>query len=401
MVARRFPKGFVWGTATAAHQVEGGNWNNDWWAWEHSPESPCQEPSGDACDHWHRYPEDIRLCADLGFGAYRFSLEWSRIEPEDGEFSRAALEHYRRMCATCREHGLEPIVTFHHFTTPRWVTARGGWVEPSTSDRFARFCERATAHLGDVIARACTVNEPNIVATMGHLYAIFPPGKRDPDLRRRANDVLIAAHRKAVEAIRGGPGSAPVGLTLAMFDYQAVAGGDVERDRYRHDMEDIFLEAARGDDFLGVQCYSRIRIGPQGLLDPDPDVRMTQMGLEFWPEALEATVRRAWEVTRGVPVLVTENGIATEDDAERIEYVRRALSGVLACLAAGIDVRGYIYWSLLDNFEWILGYRPTFGLVAVDRVTQTRTVKPSGRWLGDIARRNALPGPAEGPGFSR
>ena len=400
MAARRFPDGFVWGTATAAHQVEGGNWNNDWWAWEHTPGSPCQEPSGDACDHWHRYPEDIRLCADLGFGAYRFSLEWSRIEPEDGEFSRAALDHYRRMCATCREHDLEPIVTFHHFTTPRWVAARGGWTEPSTSDRFARFCERAAAHLGDVIARACTLSEPNIVATMGHLYGIFPPGKRDADLRRRANDVLIAAHHKAVEAIRTGPGSASVGLTLAMSDCQAVAGGDAERDRYRHDMEDVFLEAARGDDFLGVQCYSRIRIGPEGMLDPDWDVRITQMGYEFWPEALEATIRRAWAVTRGVPVLVTENGIGTEDDAERIEYVGRALPGILACLADGIDVRGYIYWSLLDNFEWILGYRPTFGLVAVDRVTQARTPKPSARWLGGIARANALSEPTHDPGSS-
>jgi len=187
MAARTFPEGFVWGTATAAHQVEGGNWNNDWWEWEHTPGSPCQEPSGDACDHWHRYPADIRLCAELGFGAYRFSLEWSRIEPEEGEFSRATLDHYRRMCATCHEYGLEPIVTFHHFTTPRWVAARGGWVEPSTSDHFARFCERAAAHLGGVIGRACTVSEPNIVATMGHLYGIFPPGKRDADLRRRAN----------------------------------------------------------------------------------------------------------------------------------------------------------------------------------------------------------------------
>jgi beta-glucosidase len=133
-----------------------------------------------------------------------------------------------------------------------------------------------------------------------------------------------------------------------------------------------------------------MRIGPHGLLDPDPDVRVTQMGYEFWPEALEATIRRASEMTRGVPVLVTENGIATDDDAERIEYVGRALSGVLACLAAGIDVRGYIYWSLLDNFEWILGYYPTFGLVAVDRATQARTVKPSARWLGAIARANAM-----------
>jgi beta-glucosidase len=156
-------------------------------------------------------------------------------------------------------------------------------------------------------------------------------------------------------------------------------------------MEDVFLEAARGDDFLGLQCYSRMRIGPQGILDPERDVRITQMGYEFWPEALEATLRYAWKVTGGVPLLVTENGIATSDDAERIEYVERALSGALACLADGIDVRGYIYWSLLDNFEWILGYGPKFGLVAVDRVTQARTAKPSARWLGNIARANAMP----------
>ena len=389
MAPRRFPEGFVWGAATSAHQVEGGNWNNDWWAWEHKADSPCLEPSGDACDHWHRYPEDIRLCAELGFGAYRFSLEWSRIEPEEGEFSRVALEHYRRMCGVCLEHGLQPIVTFHHFTTPRWVVARGGWIEPSTADRFARFCERATAHLGDLIGRACTVCEPNIVASMGYLYGLFPPGERDPDLRQRANEVFIAAHRKAAEAIHAGPGSPLVGLTLAMLDWQAVDGGEAERDRHRRDMEDVFLDAARGDDFLGLQCYTRMHVGPHGLLFPDSDARLTKMGYEFWPAALEATLRYAWKLTGGVPLLVTENGIATDDDAERIEYIEEALAGVLACLADGIDVRGYVYWSLLDNFEWILGYVPTFGLVAVDRVTQARTVKPSARWLGAIARANA------------
>jgi beta-glucosidase len=386
----RFPDGFVWGTATSAHQVEGGNWNNDWWAWEHDPSSPCREPSGDACDHWHRYPADVALCAELGFGAYRFSLEWSRIEPEEGEFSLVALDHYRRMCTTCLEHALEPIVTFHHFTTPRWVAARGGWAAAETADRFARFCERAARHLGDVIGRACTVNEPNIVATMGYLYPLFPPGRQDPDLRRRVNDVFVAAHAKAVAAIRSGPGDAPVGLCLAMSDYQAVAGGDETLHAYRRDMEDVFLEAARGDDFVGVQCYSRTRFGPDGMLGPEDGVRLTQMGYEFWPEALAATIRRAWDVARAVPILVTENGISTDDDAERIEFVGRALRGVLDCLRDGIDVRGYVYWSLLDNFEWIFGYRPTFGLVSVDRETQERRPKPSARWLGGIVRANEL-----------
>jgi beta-glucosidase len=389
MAGGHFPSGFVWGTATAAHQVEGGNWNSDWWAWEHMPGGPCHEPSGDACDHWHRYPDDIRLLAEVGFNAYRFSVEWARIEPEPDEFSRAALEHYRRMCATCREHGVEPIVTFNHFTLPRWVAARGGWVAGETADLFARYCERTTAHLGDLVARACTLNEPNIVAAFGYRWGLFPPGKRDADARLRANAVLIDAHRKAVAAIHAGPGKAPVGLTLAMTDNQAVPGGEAERDAYRGPMEDVFLEAARGDDFVGVQCYSRHRFGPDGMLPPEDGVPLTQMGYEFWPEALEATIRRAVAVA-GVPVLVTENGIGTDDDADRIAYVRRALQGVLACLADGIDVRGYVYWSLLDNFEWVLGYRPTFGLVAVDRTTQRRAPKPSARWLGEIARANAL-----------
>jgi beta-glucosidase len=386
----RFPDGFVWGTATAAHQVEGNNWNNDWWAWEHDPESPCTEPSGDACDHYHRFPEDLRLLRDLGFGAYRFSLEWSRIEPEDGEFSRVALDHYRRMCATCHELGLEPIVTFHHFTTPRWVAARGGWTSPATVDLFARYVERVTAHLGELVGRACTFNEPNVVATFGHQWGLFPPGHRDPDLRRRANDIFIAAHRRAVEIVQGGPGQTPVGLTLAMQDMQAVAGGEAFRDAERRLMEDVYLEAARGDDYVGVQTYTRIRYGAHGMVGPEPGVRTTQMGYEFWPDALEATIRRAWHVTRGVPILVTENGIGTADDAERIEYVEGALHGVLACLRDDIDVRGYVYWSLMDNFEWTFGYGPKFGLVAVDRETQMRAAKPSAYWLGAIARANAL-----------
>jgi beta-glucosidase len=388
--ARRFPAGFVWGTATAAHQVEGGNWNNDWWAWEHTPGSPCEEPSGDACDHFHRWPDDVALLAGFGFNAYRFSLEWSRIEPEEGEFSRASLDHYRRMCAGCRERGVEPIVTFHHFTTPRWVAARGGWTDPATADRFARFCERAAAHLGDAMARACTLNEPNVVSTFGHLWGLFPPGRRDPDLRRRANEVFVAAHRRAADAIRAAAPGIPVGLTLSMTDYQAVDGGEALVAAERRDMEDVFLAATGGDDFVGVQTYTRMRYGPDGLRPPDAGARFTQMPYEFWPEALEATLRRAWEVTR-LPLLVTENGIATADDRERIEFVERALAGVLACLADGIDVRGYVYWSLLDNFEWTFGYRPTFGLVAVDRETQARAPKPSARRLGQIARANALP----------
>lgn len=346
--------------------------------------------SGDSCDSFNRFPDDIALVARLGFSAYRFSLEWSRIEPEDGEFSRVALDHYRRMAATCHEHGIMPVVTFHHFTQPRWLAAAGTWESPEAPDRFARFCERASASFGDLIGMACTLNEPNVVATMGWRHGIFPPRVRDRDRRDAVNAALVSAHRKAVEVLRSSPGEFPVGLTLSMTDFQLQAGGEAWLERMRRPSEDVFLEATDGDDYVGVQTYTRARVGPEGSLGPEEGVPTTQMGYEFWPEALEGTIRRAAHKTGGLPIYVTENGIGTSDDAARIEYIRRALAGVRRCLDGGIDVRGYFYWSLLDNFEWVLGYGPTFGLVAVDRETFERAPKPSAGWLGAIARANSL-----------
>jgi beta-glucosidase len=380
----------LWGAASAAHQIEGGNVNNDWWAFEHAPGTPCRQPSGDACDSWHRWPDDLDLLASLGFGAYRFSIEWSRVEPEEGEWSVAALDHYRRQCARARELGLVPMVTFHHFTTPRWLTERGGWEAADAPERFARFCQRTVAVIGDLVGWGCTINEPNIVAYMGYLVGLFPPAVHDGDRRRAVNAAFCRAHRLAVDALRAGRGDFPVGLTLSMTDYQAVDGGEDRRDHIRTAMEDVFLEATTGDDFVGVQCYTRMRIGPTGALPAEEGVGVTQMGYEYWPQALEAVIRRASEVTGGTPVVVTENGIGTDRDTERIAFVTAALGAVGRCLDDGIDVRGYVYWSLLDNFEWVLGYGPTFGLVAVDRESLERQPKPSAAWLGAVARRNAL-----------
>jgi beta-glucosidase len=388
-----FPEGFLWGTATAAHQIEGGNVNNDWWDWEHDPASPCVESSGDACDSWHRWHEDVDLVADLGLGAYRFSLEWSRIEPAEGEWSTAALDHYRRVCAACLARDLQPVVTFHHFTTPRWLSARGGWEAPDAPERFARFVERATAHLGDLIGWACTINEPNVVAVLGYMVGQYPPGGRG-DLARylAVNEAMVRSHRLAVDALRAGPGSFPVGLTLSMEELVAGEGGEQARDAAEDMLEDTFLRATDGDDFVGVQCYERTVMGPTGPLGPPPGARLTQMGFEYRPQVVEHTVRRAAAVT-GLPVVVTENGIGTDDDDQRMVYVSDALRGVHRCVADGLDVRGYFLWSLLDNFEWALGYGPKFGLVAVDRATFERRPKVSARWFGQVARSNALVAP--------
>ncbi len=395
-----FPDGFLWGTATAAHQIEGGNVNSDWWAFEHAAGTPCVEPSGDACDSWHRWPEDLDLVSSFGLGAYRFSVEWCRVEPEPGEWSPAALDHYRRLAAGCRDRGLVPVVTMNHFTLPRWLASDGGWEAKGAPQRFARYCERVIAVLGDLAGWVCTLNEPNIVAAMGYRFGVFPPGLVDPARRAAVTAALVAAHRAGVEALRSGPGDPLVGMTLSMTDYQALPGGEARMERVRRSMEDVFLEALEGDDFLGVQTYSRARIGPEGTLGAEAGVPVTQMGYERWPEAIGATLRRAAEVTASqasasqasasLPLVVTENGISTEDDSERAAFIEAALASVAGCIADGVDVRGYFYWSLLDNFEWVLGYGPKFGLVEVDRETFERKPKASAALFGSLARANRL-----------
>lgn len=386
-----FPKDFVWGTATAAHQVEGSNWNNDWWEWEHADGTACVEPSGDACDHYWRYPSDLDLLVELGFGAYRFSVEWSRIEPEENEWSNAQLDHYARVLDACHERGLLPVVTFHHFTTPRWAAVDGGWANPVTAERFARFCERTVGALGDRIGMACTINEPNIVPLMGWLMGAFPPGKsEDLDGYVKSTNTLIDAHRRAVDALKSGPGDFPVGLTLSMGDWAAEPGAEARIDEFRSHHEDQYLEACRGDDFFGVQAYSRTRVGKDGVIGPEPGVEVLPMGYEYWPDAAAAAIRHAAEVT-GVPIYVTENGIGTDDDEQRIAYVRDSLTAIGTTIDDGFDVRGFFYWSLLDNFEWAFGYKMRFGLVAVDRATQERTIKPSARWLSEVVKNNSLP----------
>lgn len=389
-MSRPFPAGFEWGSATAAHQIEGGNWNNDWWQWEHTPGSAATEPSGDACDSWNRWPDDVAFARELGLTSYRFSVEWSRIEPEEGEWSAAAVDHYLALGRALLDAGIEPVVTFHHFTSPRWFAARGAWLAHDAPEVFARFCTRAAAELAPVLRRACTINEPNIVAVMGHLLGMFPPGHTDLDEFHRASAVLCRAHRAAVDAIRASAPGVPVGLTLSMTEHQAVEGGEAMLEQTQHMMEDVFLDATGGDDFLGVQCYSRMRVGPAGPVGPEEGSIVLPLGYEYWPEALAACVRRAWSYTGGtLPILVTENGIGTDDDSLRIRYVETALNGVLDCLADGIDMRGYTYWSLLDNFEWAFGYGPRFGLASVDRTTFVRTPKASARRYAEIIAANA------------
>jgi len=391
------PPGWIWGTATAAHQIEGGNVNNDWWRFEHTAGTGTTESSGDACDSWHRWLEDLQLVQRMGLDAYRFSLEWSRIEPADGEFSLAALEHYREIMVAAQEMGLKASVTLHHFTTPLWLTDQGGVAGAAFVDRFARYADIVVQHLGDHIDIAATFNEPNVVAGAGYLGGMFPPGHTDDAAGYEAATAnFVEAHWKAREALKSGPGNFPVGLTLALPDVVVHPDGDITSEGLRwdawtaeaadraHGFHGVYLEIARDDDYIGVQTYTTEHMGPDGKpLDVPEGWRTTQMGWLYEPEALGRSVRHAAAVAQ-VPVIVTENGIATEDDAERIEYYSRSLASVGQAMDDGVDVRGFFAWSLLDNFEWAEGFRPKFGLHEVDPVTFARTPKPSAQWFAEL-----------------
>lgn len=388
-----FPDGFIWGAATAGHQTEGSNFNSDYWRREYAPGSTVPEPSGDACDSYHRYAEDIALLASTGLDTYRFSIEWSRIEPERGHVSQAELDHYRRMIDTCHEHGLRPMVTLNHFTVPRWVEDAGWWRDATIVDLFGDFTAATLPILAEGVEWVCTINEPNIIACGagfgdGNLVSY---GLAAPNLEVSAN--LAAAHRRSREVLAAVPGIRS-GWTIATQAFQALPGAEEAMRAYSYPREEFFLEVARGDDFVGVQAYTRTFIDGAGVaLPPADDVETTLTGWEYFPEALGIGVRHAWEVAEHTPVLVTENGIATADDARRIDYTHAAIAGLADAIADGVDVRGYLHWSALDNYEWGR-YTPTFGLIAVDRQTFERTVKPSAFWLGEVARANALVAPA-------
>jgi len=377
----RFPDTFSWGTSTSAYQIEGGNTNSDWWRFERAEGTTAVERCGDACDSWHRYEEDLDILASLKLNAFRLSIEWARVEPEHGTFSRDALDHYRAVLTACRDRDIVPVVTLHHFTLPLWVADQGGFEHPDIAQWMADYASRVGAELGDLIGIACTINEPNIVAIMGYLLGNFPPQVTDWNRFVAVNQTMRACHAAVRDALKAGPGNFPIGLPLSMQEYEAVPGFELRMESFREEMEDKYLRSLRGDDYVGVQCYTKVVLGPDGVVNV-PDAEVTDMGYLFWPQSVEYTIRRAAAIT-DAPIIMTENGIGTADDTQRVRYLTEALKGIRTLLDEGVDLRGYFQWSLLDNFEWTLGYRPQFGIVAVDRTTFARTLKPSATWFAD------------------
>lgn len=426
-----FPKNFLWGSATAAHQVEGLNVNSDSWVEEYIEGSPFVEPSGDAIDHYHRYREDIKLLKELGLNSYRFSIEWARIEPEEGFFSKAAMQHYRDVLEACHENGLTPLVTMHHFTSPRWLIKKGGWASEQTPTYFKRYCEKVMVELGELIPYAVTINELNLPINLREIMVnskSVPPVGVDkstweaPDWKKKASrlfglenddyvgflmasspeyvEILKQAHVQGREAIKKVSPQTKVGVTLALPDVQSIPGGENIAEEMWETYFRQFLPMIEGDDYFGLQNYTREQYSENGRVDPPEGARLTQMGYENYPVAL-ANVVRTVAKDLSIPIIITEHGIATDDDQEREEFIKQGIHELSRCIQEGIDVQGYVYWSAFDNFEWMLGYGKRFGIIAVDRETMKRKAKGSAYLLGEIAQSNGKTHQAESTSSQR
>ena len=402
--AAGFPAGFLWGVGTSAHQYDGNNAASDYWELENAGIPLFAERSGDALDSYRRWPEDIRLAASLGLTSYRLNIEWARIEPVRGQYSLAERERYRDMLRLCRDHGLEPLVILQHITHPAWFTRGGGWTAPESSTWFTEYVRFLTPILEDV-GYVATINEPNILATLGGvgdlLRSADPAGAyaaiaaRQPEQRGllgvatspvpegRIVDGLSRAHTEARHVLRGGT-DALVGWTVSIQPFEPQPGFEAEAAELTRVWEDPFLAVSRDDDWVGVQSYTSWTVGPRGV--EAPGTRRTQLDWAFRPESVGVALRHAWSATGGVPLLVTENGVATAADTERVEYLDGATAAMADAIADGLDVRGYVHWTFIDNYEWASGYDVSFGLVSIDRSTFARTPKPSARWLGHLAR---------------
>ena len=394
-----FPGGFLWGSATAAHQVEGGNTNSDWWQWEHTPGTTV-ESSGDGIDPGTAmtrtspcWPRSDRT---------RTVSRWSGRGSNRRRVSSPPLRSLtmRGCWKASARHGLSAFATLYHFTLPQWFATRGGWSADGALDLFGRYVDKVALTLGDLIPYACTVNEPQIVALQGYWRGAFPPGRRNTEDALRVSGILAAAHRIATAALRSGHGRPKVGTCLQLPCIEPLRGDSADdiaaAEMVRTAMVDFRIDDLRrgGDvgDFVGLQYYTRFQVdatAPEFIASPAAEAEITQMGWEVYPEGFGRMLRRIAEA--GLPIVVTENGIATADDSQRIRFLAAHLHQLKQAMDAGVDVRGYMYWSSFDNFEWAHGYRPTFGLIAIDRGDHyRRVVRPSAVAYGTVARSGSL-----------
>ena len=414
---------FLWGSATSSHQIEGNNQHNDWWAWEAEGNIEGGVRSGLATDHWNRWKEDLKMAADLGMNSYRFSVEWSRLEPTEGHFDQAAFDWYLQLILECERLGMAPMLTLHHFTSPKWFADQGGFTWTLAADKFALFVKEVAVRLGAHVPLWCTINEPMVLVSGGYLGKFMPPAHSSPELAAKASHYLLKSHALAYKILhetirdRKGPykdSPLQVGIAHNMLDFLPA--------RRWHPLENAlamminraynqaWLDAITGGkqkfgipgivprsplvweafgkktvDFIGVNYYTKAYVQwrpktvtperpanlPIGIEFAQGKEKVSDVGWAIHPKGFEKMIR--FVARYKLPIYITENGIADRDDLNRPHYLATHLKVIAEAIQEGIDIRGYYYWSLLDNFEWIKGFGPRFGLFKVDYETMART----------------------------
>jgi len=427
---------FLWGSATSSHQIEGNNIHNDWWDWEQKGKIEGGQKSGLATDHWNRFKEDLRLAKEGGHNAYRFSIEWSRLEPEEGVWDKAAFDWYAELLGECERLSLFPLVTLHHFTSPKWFSDQGGFISEMADHLFGRYVKKVVEVLGSRIPLWCTFNEPVIMCVGKYLGGFQPPAEYSPQKCSLFFRGVLKSHVRAYDLIhslmphRRGPWRQcplQVGYAHNMMDFVPA--------RHWHPMErfltfvgrsfynQAWLDATTGKkqqfgitglvpqapevkealgrmttDFIGINYYSKAIMrwrarGDQfetapgfmfGVGFSEPGEPVSEMGWGFHPEGLSRMIQ--FVKNYGLPIYITENGIANDSDEHRPSYLLNHLKAVATQINRGVDLRGYFYWSLLDNFEWVKGFGPRFGLIRVDYESFSRTPRPSYYLYRDIIK---------------
>lgn len=403
-----FPEGFLWGAATSAHQVEGNNVNCDWWEWERK--GKLKEPSAAACRHYELYREDFDLAKLLNHNAHRFSIEWSRIEPKKNEFSQDAISHYRDVISSLRERNIEPIVTLHHFTNPLWFTESGGWRNRGLIKYFLRYVDYVVCALGDKVNYWITINEPLVYAYHAYALGLWPPQKKSLLDALIVLENLKLAHIRAYRIIRKIyqdkiKGNYPF-ISIAQNMQGFVACNPALKNKFAVSLRNKFynfwfldsLIRHKTLDFVGINYYGRSLVEAESWLPLSiafatcqknhHPLRKNSLGWDVYPQGLCDLLLKTAKYK--LPIMILENGICTEDDNLRWNYIYEHLKNLSLAMARGVKVLGYIYWSLIDNFEWDKGFSPRFGLIEVDYRTYKRNIRDSAKKFSALIKEGRL-----------
>jgi beta-glucosidase len=402
----KFPKDFFWGAATSAYQVEGNNRNSDWWPWE---KKAGKERSGRAARHYDLYKQDFDLAKRLHHNAHRLSIEWSRVEPKEGKFSRKEIAHYIDVILALRKRGIEPVVTLHHFTNPIWFSARGGWTNSRSVMQFLRFSEYTVRALAKHVQHWITINEPMVYITHAFILGVWPPQEKSYLKAAQVEENLAIAHIKAYQAIHKiykesklakpsvGVAQNVMAFVPCKHDLKNQFAAYVRDKVYNTGFLDrIMMEKSM--DFIGVNYYSRqlVELRKWGITNLVTDVcqknhhpvKKNSLGWDIYPEGLYQILLELKKYN--LPIMITENGICTADDKLRWEYLSAHLKNIHRAIRKGVRVTGYLYWALIDNFEWDKGFAPRFGLVDINYKTFKRTVRKSAKKFAEVCKTGIL-----------